>query len=176
MARLQIRRAVPEDARAVAEIHVISWQSAYKDLLPPEHLASLSVEKREKSWCECIAAGTPELLVANDNGSTVGWINFGKSRDNDAPVSRAEIWALYVAPASWSTGVGRMLWLRAFERMTEQGFRTCSLWVIAENVRAIQFYRNAGFVQEPSSAKSLELGGVNVQEVRYVRAIRSDVA
>ena len=169
---MHVVHAVLEDARSVAEIHVSSWQTAYKDLLPADYLASLSAEQREKWWRECISAGTPQLLVAKDNDSIVGWINFGKSRDDDAPESRAEIWALYAAPTSFSTGIGRMLWLCALEQLTMQGFTSCSLWVIAENSRAIRFYRKAGFVRDDRGpAKSFDLGGVQLQEVRYVRAI-----
>jgi len=43
-----------------------------------------------------------------------------------------------------------------------------SLWAIAGNERAIQFYLAAGFQPEPQSIKEFMLGGVQLQEVRYV--------
>lgn len=165
---MQITHAAPEDARAVAQIHVDSWREAYKAILPAQYLASLSVEKRQTWWDQCIAEGKPELLVAKSNGVVQGWINFGASRDEDATPTDGEIWAVYVAPASWSAGTGRQLWSSARQRMRSQGFGSCSLWVFAQNARAIRFYEAAGFARDSIPAKSFQLAGRQVEEVRYV--------
>jgi ribosomal protein S18 acetylase RimI-like enzyme len=164
---MQIEHATLAEARAVAEIHVNTWRVAYASVLPTEYLASLSIDKRELMWRKCIDAGEPELLVAKQEGIVHGWLSFAACRDAGASKSEAEIWALYVAPGSWSTGTGRLLWLRARELMREKGFATCSLWVFPQNERAIRFYRAAGFVADPSPAKTFELAGQQLQEVRY---------
>ena len=164
---MHVTHATLEDARTVAEIHVRSWQSAYESILPAEYLASLSVERREEWWKKCIVEGTPELLVARNKGVIQGWLNFGACRDEESPSSNAEVWALYVSPESWSTGTGRALWLRAKELMLKQCFKSCSLWVFPQNTRAIKFYRSAGFNCDSSPPKSFELGGKQLQEVRY---------
>jgi len=165
---MQVTHALPEDARAVAEIHVDTWNAAYASIVSAEYLTAQSVERRQAWWSQCIAAGTPELLVAKHNGLLRGWLNFGASRDEGALASEAEVWAIYVAPDFWSTGTGRLLWLRAKELMVEQGFKSCSLWVFPQNARAIKFYQAAGFVADPSPPKNFELGGQKLQEVRYV--------
>ena len=94
---MQVTHATLEDARIVAENHVLSWQSAYKSIMPAEYLASLSVEGREESWKTCIVAGTPKLLVAKTNDAIRGWLSFGACRDEDSTPSIAEVWALYVS-------------------------------------------------------------------------------
>ena len=165
---MQVAHATPEDARAVAEIHVDTWRAAYASIVPADYLASLSVERRETIWTECIATGTPELLVAKDAGVVQGWLSFAQSRDEGSPKTEAEVWAIYVSPSAWSTGAGRSLWLRARELMLAQGFRSCSLWVFPQNDRAIQFYHSAGFAHDGSAPKSFELGGAQLQEVRFV--------
>ena len=165
---MQVVPAAPEDARAIAEIHVRTWQAAYASFLPPDYLASLSIENREAMWSECIATGAPELLVARDAGVVRGWLSFGQCRDEGSSKTEAEVWALYVSPSAWSTGAGRMLWLRARELMLAQGFTSCSLWVFPQNDRAIKFYRAAGFAHDESEPKTFELGGSQLQEVRFV--------
>ena len=165
---MQIVHATPEDARAVAEIHVDTWRASYASIVPPEYLASLSVERREAMWSECIATGVPELLLAKEARGVQGWLSFGQCRDEGSSKAEAEIWAIYVAPSSWSTGAGRLLWLRARELMLAQGFKSCSLWVFPQNDRAIKFYRAAGFAHDGSAPKSFELGGAQLQEVRFV--------
>ena len=165
---MRIAQATPEDCRAIAEVHVLSWQHAYKGILPAEYLASLSIEQRETMWRESIAKEQPQVLVAKSEGEVLGFVAFGPSRDDGVSPNRAEIWALYLAPSSWSRGLGRGLWLASLERMVAQGFKTVSLWVIAGNERAIRFYAAAGFKPEPTSIRGFMLGGVQLQEVRYL--------
>jgi ribosomal protein S18 acetylase RimI-like enzyme len=165
---MQIVNATPEDAPAVARIHVTAWQEAYKDILSVEYLAGLSIDKRQAYWSEVIPKGNLELSLAKEDECVVGWVAFGKSRDADAPSTAGEIWAIYVAPDYWSTGVGRALWLQARQRLTADGYRTVSLWVLADNARAIDFYMKAGFNEEPDSSKEFELGGQTLKEVRFV--------
>jgi L-amino acid N-acyltransferase YncA len=168
---MHIAPAKLEDARQVAEIHVTAWQSAYHGILPTEYLASLSVDKREAMWRESIVKGEPELLVAKVEGGMVGWVAFGPCRDEGSPAGSGEVWAIYVAPSSWSSGVGRVLWRGARARMLERGFKTVSAWVLMQNARAIRFYRAAGFAADLPSVKEFELGGRQVQEIRYARAL-----
>ena len=112
---MQVLHPAAEDARAIAQIHVDAWRAAYASIVPAEYLASLSVARREVMWSECIATGAPELLVAKDADGVQGWISFGQCRDEGSSESDAEVWAIYVDPWAWSTGTGRMRWLRARE-------------------------------------------------------------
>jgi ribosomal protein S18 acetylase RimI-like enzyme len=166
---MKIQPATLEDCHAIAEVHVESWQHAYRGLLPEEYLASLSVTERETMWRHMLDLPSSHLLVARAADGIVGLIAFGASRDDDAPNDRAEIWAIYVQPTSWSTGAGRLLWLEALQRIAAEGYEEVSLWVIAGNARARRFYERAGFVVEPASSKSFELGGTTLEEVRYFR-------
>ena len=163
----RIEPALPTDARRVAQIHVHAWQAAYVGIVPDDYLASLSVDKRETMWRQAIDKGGPELLVARVDRDTAGWVSFDASRDKNAAQGSGEIWALYVDPTRWSSGVGRTLLQRASERLAERGFGSVSLWVLAANARAIRFYERAGFTLDAGSAHMFELGGRSVQEVRY---------
>jgi ribosomal protein S18 acetylase RimI-like enzyme len=165
---MNIDRATLSDVRAVAEIHVEAWRSAYSRILPADYLASLSVEQREAMWKKTIESEQPELLVAKDDGNVLGWVLFGTCRDEEATSSQAELWAIYVAPSSWFKGIGRQLWQQARDRLSLRGYTECSLWVFPENEQAIRFYRSIGFVADNLPPKQFELGGRQLQEVRYV--------
>jgi ribosomal protein S18 acetylase RimI-like enzyme len=166
---MEIRPATSEDCRAIAEVHVETWQHAYRSILPEQYLASLSVTEREAMWRHMVERQPSHLLVARAAGEIVGFVAFGASRDEGVPNDRAEIWALYVKPESWSTGAGRRLWLEALQRIVAEGYKSVSLWVIADNERAVRFYERAGFLVEPESRKSFMLGGTTLEELRYVR-------
>lgn len=165
----RIDTATPDDCRAIAEVHVRSWQHAYPDLLPAAYLDALSVERREAVWRASLAKGEPQILLARNDAGVCGFIAFGGSRDADIASDCAEVWALYLAPDVWSQGIGRALWLAAWQRLVAQGFTSASLWVIDGNRRAIAFYEAAGFVAEPASAKRFEIGGTLLDELRYRR-------
>ncbi len=171
---MNVMHAVPEDARQVAEIHVRTWRAAFASILPDEFLANLSVERSEAMWSQCIASGTPQLLVAKVGDVMSGWLSFGASRDSDASTGVAEIWAFYVDPDAWSTGAGLALWLAARRLMREQKYRACSLWVISQNARAIRFYEKAGFVVDASMVKRSEFASRIVEQVRYVTDLGAD--
>ncbi len=168
---MEIHVATAEDCRAVAEVHVESWQHAYCGILPEPYLASLSVDGREAMWRLTVEQQPSQLLVARVAGQIVGFVAFGALRDEGAPADRAEIWEIYVRAASWSSGAGRHLWLEALQRIVADGYTSVSLWVIAGNERAIRFYKCAGFDVEPGSRKTFELGGITLEELRYIRHV-----
>lgn len=168
---MDISPATLDDAHAVAEIHVTAWQEAYRGIIPAGFLAGLSIARQEARWREDIRHGSPQLLVARIDGRVTGWVAFGPCRDAGAAPEAGEIWAIYVAPSHWARGVGRSLWLGARARLAEQGYRSVSLWVLAGNRRAIRFYRLAGFRAEESCTKMLDLGGSELQEVRYTQEL-----
>jgi ribosomal protein S18 acetylase RimI-like enzyme len=165
---MNIRRATLADARAVAEVHVESWRTAYRDLVPQSYLDALSIGPRENLWRESIERESPELWVAEIESRVVGWVAFGASRDSDAVGPVGEIYAIYLSPAHWSTGIGLKLWLTARVRLIEQGFETVTLWVFADNARAIRFYRAAGFELMAGAVQSHERGGKALVEQRYI--------
>jgi len=140
---------------------------AYAGILPADYLDSLSVEKREALWLTVVEQGTPRLLVPKATGQLIGCIAFGGSRDEGAAADCGEIWAINVAPSAWSKGVGRTSLQAAREKLARAGYRFVTLWVICDNVRAIRFYRCAGFVLEGGSNKNSEIGGARVTETRF---------
>ena len=165
---MKITHAAPEDAPAIARVHVRSWQAAYENILPAAYLATLTTEKREAMWRESISRGSPQLLVARDDDGIVGFVAFGTCRDENAAADRAEVWAIYVAPSHWSQGVGTQLCRQARERLVEQGYCSVSLWVLTDNTRALRFYAGVGFVADAESTKEVIVGGNAFREIRYV--------
>lgn len=165
-----IRSAVPSDAKAIAQVHIHSWQQAYSDLMPREYLASLdrTLAQRTSYWLNAIESGDSTLLVAERDKQVIGWISVGASRDPDAVAcNTGEVMALYVLEAHWQTGIGRALWQAGVQRLIEQGHSRLTLWVLVLNNRAIGFYRKAGWVEEIGTKRNLVRGGVTLEEVRY---------
>jgi len=170
---MKIRPALPSDARSIASLHVRTWQSAYRGIVPDAYLDTLSIDSREALLRESITHGSPEMWVASCDSEITGWIAFGASRDIDAKPRAGEIEAIYVSPQHWSIGTGRELWNVARARLVERDFASVTLWVLEQNERATRFYRRAGFTVDTASRKEISIGGENLWEVRYTRALHA---
>jgi len=166
---VNLRPAAFTDARDVANVHVLTWQTAYRDIVPDTYLDTLSAEKRELLWRQAISKGTPELWVAEAEGVITGFVAFGPSRDSDGSADTGEIEAIYVLPAYWGTRTGYGLWCIAQQRFAERGFVSVTLWVLKENLRATRFYESLGFEAESASEKDIRIGGRALKEIRYAR-------
>jgi ribosomal protein S18 acetylase RimI-like enzyme len=162
-----IRPATSEDLSAIAQVHVEAWQQAYRGLVPQQYLDGLSVDTRENAWIEVFDQGASLLLVAEDSGSVIGFSSYGASREQGASLGTAELYAIYVAPQYWSTGVGRGLFQRTRQDLVERGFDRISVWVLAGNERAIRFYRANGFQRVVDSEVSIEIGGKEFLEIKF---------
>ncbi|WP_322032708.1 GNAT family N-acetyltransferase [Paraburkholderia sp. J76] len=160
-----IRPATTGDAKGIATVHVDTWREAYKDIVPREYLAALDVVTGAERWLKTLTSGTPHVLVAVENGTVVGWIAFGPSRDNNLESRCAEIEAIYVAPPFWKRGIGTALMSAASENLYAKGYSAVTLWVLKDNESAQSFYVQRGF-QIDGSAKVIEIGGAWLTEVR----------
>jgi ribosomal protein S18 acetylase RimI-like enzyme len=171
MSTIQVRPATLRDAKAIAEIHVASSQGAFKGLLPDAHLDALSVQKRQAFWREAIDMCEPQVLVAHVDNEMMGFVGFDRSRDKGTPSSTGEIWALFAKPEHWDKGVGLALWDAARDGLQEEGCTKVTLWTWLRNERALRFFEQAGFKRELGSAKTTEVGGARVEELRLQRSL-----
>ncbi|WP_435770307.1 N-acetyltransferase family protein [Nocardioides sp. SYSU DS0651] len=138
-----IRPAVPDDAEALAVLHVDVWEEAYRQLMPAaifEHRRA-TIAERVARWRHNLAAGPARTAAAVDADGLVGFASAGPARDGDVDVD-VELWALYVRARRWGTGVGRALLVDALAD------RPAYLWVLRGNDRAIAFYGRHGFVAD----------------------------
>ena len=163
------RIATPDDARAIAEIHVASWQEGYRGQLPDSYLKSLSVDARETRRAQALRDGA-SVLLAERAGKPIGFVSYGPSRDDDAPETGAEIYSLYVHPDAWSTGIGQQLHDGALTALGTSGWTAVTLWVLTSNDRARRFYSRHGWKPDEAT-KVVELDGVTLSETRYKRAL-----
>jgi GNAT superfamily N-acetyltransferase len=167
-----IRGATSADADGIAEVHVRSWQAAYRGLMPQHVLDGLSVAERAAGWARILAETPRRTLVAVDGERVVGWASFGDARDADAgePDSRGgtgELWGIYAHPDAWSTGVGHRL-LTAVEReLRDAGHETAYLWVLDGNERASTFYERHGWHAD-GGMKIDRRPGLELRELRHV--------
>lgn len=136
-----LRKAVVDDAPALASLHVDCWDDAYTGLMPQPILDErrASVDARAQRWRE-ILAEHDRTWVAEAPEGLIGFAGSGPARDNDLEGDiDLELYALYVRASWWGTGVGYALFRQVV------GDHAAYLWVLANNQRAIDFYERQGF-------------------------------
>jgi GNAT superfamily N-acetyltransferase len=165
-----IRPAHVGDELDIAKVHVRSWQAAYRGLIPDGYLDGLTAEDRAARYDLASAdPQKPSTLVAVDDGRIVGFASIMPARDVDL-AGQGELCALYVDPDVWGKGIGLALVSAARTRLVEMGFGQASLWVLAGNTRAEQFYRKDGWGADGVRRTEI-IWGLTVEELRYRRKL-----
>lgn len=166
MSATNVRRASPEDAAAIAGIHVRSWQVAYRGLVPDAVLDGLSVQQREAVWRQLLSGGgEPTFTLVAERGCDVaGFCSVAApSRDDDARDRTCEVAAVYVEPDAWRTGIGRALLNTALHEVRGDGWNEATLWVLAENDAARAFYDSFGFTLDGAAKRRERTGQPEVR-------------
>ncbi len=158
-----VRPARREDAAAIADVQVLTWQAAYEHVFGAERLADIGGGRRAL-WEERLANPEPDRQVfvsEEDDGRVTGFVSIGESRDEPG---KGELFAIYVLPEAWGAGAGPALMASALEGL--RGYSSATLWVLEDNPRARRFYEREGWILD-GGRRDEELLGMTVTEVRY---------
>jgi len=168
---VEVRPATLRDAKAIAEIHATVSQAGSKGLMGNVPAMPVSADSRLSYWREAIEFSEPQVHVAVALGKIAGFVGFDRSRDKGTPPSTGEIWAIYVLQTHWGQGAGLALWDAAREGLIEEGCTKVSIWLPLGNERALRFHELAGFKRELSSARTVSLGALKIEEIRLQRTL-----
>lgn len=164
---MTIREAAPEDAGAIARVHVDTWRTTYPSIMPQAHLDALSYAERERMWAAQLSGNETKPLhvfvAATGTGEIVGFASGGPEKTDD-PEYGGEIYALYVLQAQQGQGLGRRLVQPLARRLAEEGYVTLLIWVNAHNP-ACRFYEALG--GEVVRTGKREIKGVVYDDIGY---------
>jgi GNAT superfamily N-acetyltransferase len=165
-----VRRAEAADAPAMGRVHMDAWRWAYEGLFDPSAFSRRSAAGATAMWERALASGISVVLVAERNGALVGFAGCGAARDEDA-AGAGELYAIYIDPAVYRTGVGSALMGRVLEELAAAGHQEAVVWVLEGNERGRSFYERWGW--RPDGATKDEPNGdaPPLVDVRYRRAL-----
>lgn len=146
-----------EEIKGKAYVHWRSWQREYAGIVSTAYLEKLTLDK----CVEVAHRWHDNHLVAKDGGKVIGFICFG-NRGEEAPET-GEIFALYVLPEYWGTGVAQKLMEAGLLKLA--AYPEIALWVLKDNPRAIRFYEKCGFSK---TGEELYSKTVDATEIRMM--------
>ncbi|MGL5925783.1 GNAT family N-acetyltransferase [Chroococcidiopsis sp.] len=162
-----VREANLNDVQAIARVHVDTWYTTYKGILPESYLAKISYQQRESAWRKILENTTNSSqfvdVAENDSGQIIGFANGGKERTGDRTY-KGELYAIYVLEVYQRQGIGYRLTLSAVDKLSELGFNSMLVWVLADNP-ACRFYETIG--GQKVYEQQIERGGVMLNEIAY---------
>lgn len=167
---MEVRHATPDDAFAIADVHVRAWQAAYRGLVPQPILDGLDVDRREAFWTRVLTSDRlprQEIWVASARDAVTGFACAGECRDDDADRAQTgELQAIYVDPLSWRSGAGSALMAAVLDYLRRSGFEDATLWMVGGNTIAAPFYARHGWTQD-GARKHEVWDGAPMDEARY---------
>lgn len=163
---VNIRPAKTGDEAAIANVHITSWQEAYKDLIPQEYLDSLPSElvQRIENWKRTLANPQRWVWVAEGPTDIVGFALFGPPRDPNRD-GFIELGAIYLLASEKGKGIGVALLAAGFNHMRGLGYHKAYCWVLEGNP-TVKFYQRTGAIFS-NQVKEDEIGGKIFKELAY---------
>ena len=160
-----IREATHSDVPAMSRVHVDTWKTTYRGIVPDSHLENLSYERRAASWHQILNRGDSNFtyIAQNESGEIVGFAHGGVERTGD-PVYKGELMAIYIRQSYQQKDLGRRLVQVVVERLAQLDIYSMLVWVLADNP-ACQFYAALG--GNSVHEKEIMVGGKPLIEVAY---------
>ena len=159
-----IRTATIDDAPAIAQVHVASWRSTYRTLLPSDFLDSLTEANYADRWRRFIGEGSSRVYVLEDEGMLVGFASGGRERAGETGYT-GELYAIYILDGSQRRGHGRELVRAVVDGLREMGLDDMIIWVLRDNQAARLFYERLG--GQYVRTQPVTLGSATLEEVSY---------
>jgi ribosomal protein S18 acetylase RimI-like enzyme len=144
---ISVRRAVFDDAAAIAAVHAAARIVGYRDFVSEELLDSTFSADLAAIWEQRLGMDEPPVvLVAVRAEQLIGYCMLSlPSNDEDSCGMVAELTRMSVIPEAWASGVGSALMNETLDLLRRGGWKEVSLWVLERNRRARAFYTRFGF-------------------------------
>ncbi|MFD2042803.1 GNAT family N-acetyltransferase [Ornithinibacillus salinisoli] len=163
-----IRKGNLGDADQIANVHVSSWKSTYKELLDEKDLSNITYENRKTLW-ETILKIQKQgqctyIIQRNQDDKIVGFVSGGPERTKNFNHFDGEIHTIYLLEEYQKQGLGARL-LKVFaEQMKTLGYQSILVWVITQNPSS-RFYER--YEAKPIGTEKVTIGEGTYQETAY---------
>jgi GNAT superfamily N-acetyltransferase len=164
-----VRRAVPDDLLGMARVHVETWKSTYRGIVPDDRLDRLTVESDIAggfgSWLKEPPPGVALFVASTPAEGIIGFALACPAREPD-PDFTGELGAIYVLKSHQGRGVGSALVREVARYLMSTGTTSMIVWVLEQNPYR-RFYERLGGTPVRKRLGRSRLGGGPLPEVSY---------
>jgi ribosomal protein S18 acetylase RimI-like enzyme len=138
-----IRDARPDEAAAMADLHLRAVRVGYDGIFPADAPMPATCALRAGWQAALRPTGRSAVLVAvGPSGEVTGTVAV---RPFSEDPRLGQIQRLHVEPSVWGQGIGSALHDAGLARLRLFGFTAAVLWVLEGNVRARKMYERRGW-------------------------------
>ena len=161
---MEIRRANIDDIEGIAKVHVDSWRTTYKGIIPDEFLSNLSYGNRIEVWKRNMKDNNNYIVVAeNEKKQIVAFVTAGKRETNEIKNS-GDLTSIYALKEYQGMGIGKKLLKEAFLHFEKLGYQKIFVEVLDDN-KTKYFYEYYG--AEYVKTVQIKIGGKVLNEAIY---------
>lgn len=161
---MNIRKANLKDAKGIAKVHVDSWRTTYRNILPDNFLQSLSYDQRTESWKQNFSDESNYIYVAeNNDGDIIGFGTCGKRETNKVNNS-GDLTSIYLLEEFQGKGIGKKLMKQLFKQFEKLDFNKVFVEVLEDNKTRF-FYEYYG--AELLKTEKIKIAGVVLNLLTY---------
>lgn len=160
-----IRPAIIDDATAISVVHIDTWKTAYRGMVPDYIIDGLDYVKNNERWRQTLSQGEDKrtFVAISDDGKIVGFATAGPNRNSQYKFD-GELYAIYILKNYQGQGFGRGLVNMVANWLHSKGYQSMMLWVLKDNP-AKYFYEAMGgkFI----TIEKVEIGNSFLDELSY---------
>ena len=159
-----IRAAVARDVPGISKVHVDTWRTTYKEILPEEILKALDYKVQEEKWNKRIfnkEKSDEFMYVALHSGEIVGFASGAYGEGSDIGI----IFTIYVLESYQFKKIGFNLFTSIVNRLISKGIKEMTVSVFDKNPSKF-FYEKMG--GKPYKKQQVIIGGNNILEISYI--------
>lgn len=161
---MKIRKAMEQDVNGIANVHINSWKTTYKGILPDQYLSSMNLEAKKKNWLRNLKMLHNATFVAeNTNGEIIGFAAGGPEQTND-PLIQGEVYAIYFLQEYQRQGLGREMIKAVIHELMKMEHQNLIIWALKDNP-SCGFYRALG--GQVIAEKTVKMAGIELIEVGF---------
>ena len=164
---VSVRPAIPDDLTGMARVHVDTWKTTYRGMVPDRFLDELNYEsdiaRGFGRWLWESPTSWRAFVAVASGGEIVGFANGGPGRDQD-PDFLGELGAIYVLKSNQAKGVGRMLVREVARHLISKDIASMIVWVLEANPYR-RFYEKLGGLSV--RRRVAPVAGVELPELGY---------
>ena len=162
-----LRNAAESDGKAVLDIFILTHEQTDNLLSYPDE-SDITAEQ-EGEYLKRKAESPREIeILAEVDGIIAGLAGIESVGSKYKVCHRADF-GISIDQTYWGLGIGRALTEACIENAGKAGYEQLELNVVADNIRAIDMYKKAGFVEFGRNPKGFRSRLSGYQELVYMR-------
>lgn len=143
MENIYMRKANLDDCIKLSELKKQVWSTTYNDIYPEKKLREFDIEKNSEKFKNIINNPDINLFALCCDNNIIGYMSCG-SLYKPFKDYKQEIGLLYILQEYKGLGLGKQLFLKAFDIIKNKGYKEFIISCNKYNFNAQKFYKKMG--------------------------------